>query len=427
MIMSEKYTGQLPKRWKENKIGTIYKERCTKVSDKEFAPLSVTKRGILPQLETVAKTNDNDNRKLVKKNDFVINSRSDRRGSCGISYYDGSVSLINTVLQPVDSGKFSNEYYDWFFHTEQFADEFYKWGYGIVDDLWTTRWLDMKKIYIPLPPIEEQKRIANFLNRKCAQIDEITEELEEKIAKLENLKKQIIYEYVTKGTDRSVKYCDSKVDWVGEIPEHWGLIRIKNVCWLKGRIGWDGLKSDEFTDEGPYLITGTDFLEGKINWRTCVHISERRYNEDRLLHVANGDLLITKDGTVGKLAIVDNCPKKVSLNSGVMIIRPNGRIKYLTKYLFYVLGSNIFEMWYTSTQKGGSTIKHLYQEQFTNFKFCFPPLEEQKGIADFLDNKCAQIDEIAKGTRQQIETLKLFKQSLIYEYVTGKKEVPNHE
>ena len=158
-------------------------------------PLSVTMKGIVPQLESAAKTNDGDNRKLVRKGDFVINSRSDRRGSCGISEFDGSVSLINLVLKP--RGEMNNRYYNWLFHTEQFADEFYKWGHGIVDDLWTTRWLDMRKIAVPMPPLSEQKEIADYLDNKCAQIDELISAKQSQFETLESYKKSIIYEYVT--------------------------------------------------------------------------------------------------------------------------------------------------------------------------------------------------------------------------------------
>lgn len=137
------WIGEIPKDWKLIKIGNIYDERKIKVSDKDYEPLSVTKNGIVPQLESAAKSNDNDNRKLIKKNDFVINSRSDRRGSCGISNYDGSCSLINTVLKPRDY--MINQYYNYVFRSELFADEFYKWGNGIVNDLWSTKWSSMKK------------------------------------------------------------------------------------------------------------------------------------------------------------------------------------------------------------------------------------------------------------------------------------------
>lgn len=186
---------EIPMLWETKRIAAFYQLRNEKVSDKDFPPLSVTKQGVLPQLETVAKTDDGDNRKLVRKGDFAINSRSDRRGSCGISNYDGSVSLINIVLKPRD--KANNKYYNWLFHTEQFADEFYKWGNGIVDDLWTTRWQNMKKIIIPVPPMEEQQQIADYLDKKCNEIEEIITDKQSQIETLEAYKKSLIYEYVT--------------------------------------------------------------------------------------------------------------------------------------------------------------------------------------------------------------------------------------
>lgn len=145
-----KWLGKIPADWTLAKIGGLYSIRNEKVSDKDYPPLSVTNKGILPQLETAAKTNDGDNRKLVRVGDFAINSRSDRRGSCGISPYDGSVSLINIVMVP--RKEMVPTYYEWLFHTTQFGDENYRWGHGIVDDLWTTGWQDMKKITIPMPP-----------------------------------------------------------------------------------------------------------------------------------------------------------------------------------------------------------------------------------------------------------------------------------
>ena len=189
------WLGVLPARWRTKRIAAFYQLRNEKVSDKVYQPLSVTKQGVLPQLETVAKSDDGDNRKLVKKGDFVINSRSDRRGSCGISDYDGSVSLINIVLEP--RGEADNRYYNWLFHTEKFADEFYKWGNGIVDDLWTTKWQNMKRIVIPVPTLNEQKQIADYLDNKCAQIEELKTAKQLQIETLEAYKKSIIYEYVT--------------------------------------------------------------------------------------------------------------------------------------------------------------------------------------------------------------------------------------
>ena len=189
------WIGRVPNNWNLGRIGGFYSLRNEKVSDKDYPPLSVTMKGILPQLETAAKTNDGDNRKLVRKGDFAINSRSDRRGSCGISKYDGSVSLINTVLTP--RGKMSAAYYDWVFHCTRFSDEFYRQGHGIVDDLWTTGWQEMKKIIIPVPPFLEQNEIADYLSSKCSDIDSVISQKNQQLETLSNYKKILIYEYVT--------------------------------------------------------------------------------------------------------------------------------------------------------------------------------------------------------------------------------------
>ena len=190
-----KWIGKISTQWGLSKIGNVYSLRTQKVSDKVYPPLSVTMKGVLPQLENVAKTDDGDNRKLVKKGDFVINSRSDRRGSCGISDLDGSVSLINLVLKP--HAEMNPRYYNWLFHTESFADEFYSWGHGIVDDLWSTRWQEMRNITIPVPPLSEQKEIADYLDEKCSEIDAVIADKQKQLETLDEYKKSLIFEYVT--------------------------------------------------------------------------------------------------------------------------------------------------------------------------------------------------------------------------------------
>ena len=212
---------------------------------------------------------------------------------------------------------------------------------------------------------------------------------------------------------------NSNIIWLGSIPSDWNILRVKNTSWLKGRIGWDGLKSEEFTDEGPYLITGTDFSDGKVNWDTCAHITEDRFSEDELLHVKEGDLLITKDGTIGKLAIVEGCPEKVSLNSGVMIIRNNSSWRYDQKFMYYILGSEVFTQWFESEQKPGSTIRHLYQHQFGEFRFPFPSLSEQRSIVSYLDKKCATIDEAIARRRQIIEKLEEYRKIVTTALISG--------
>ena len=216
----------------------------------------------------------------------------------------------------------------------------------------------------------------------------------------------------------------SNINWIGDIPIDWQIKRIKYLSSLKGRIGWQGLTSDEYTDEGPFLITGIDFDNGTINWNSCVHITEKRWEEAPEIHIKNGDLLITKDGTVGKVAIVTGLVGKASLNSGVLLVRTfNGFDK---KFLYWVLQSEEFWTWFKLKNAGNSTIIHLYQNDFAEFCYTFPIEQEQRAIADYLDKRCAKIDGIVEDLEQQIDLLQRYKKSLILETVTKglNKDVP---
>lgn len=219
---------------------------------------------------------------------------------------------------------------------------------------------------------------------------------------------------------------DSGIKWIGDIPDTWNVIKIKYNCSLKGRIGWQGLTTDEYIDEGPYLITGTDFnvSEGNINWKSCAHVSEWRYEQAPEIQIHNGDLLITKDGTVGKVAIVTDMQDKTTLNSGVMVIRPTGDA-YETKFLYYVLKSQEFWKWFNYINSGNTTISHLYQHDLNHFYFAVTDREEQRVITEFLDKKCQQADVIINKIKEQIEILEEAKKAYITERMTigvGKKK-----
>lgn len=187
------WLGRVPFNWKVEKIGQHFENRSEKVSDKDYEPLSVTKGGIVPQLESAVKTSANDNRKLVKQGDFVINSRSDRKQSSGLSELDGSVSLINTVLKHSGNGEIQSGYTKYLLKNHGFAEEFYRWGTGIASDLWSTKWDYMKKISVTVPSLEEQMRIVQ-------ELDEV-----EKLVRLESeinntllqYRESLIYEIVT--------------------------------------------------------------------------------------------------------------------------------------------------------------------------------------------------------------------------------------
>ncbi len=219
------WLGKVPEHWELSRIGSRFTERREKVSDTEFPPLSVTKHGIVPQLETAAKTDDNDNRKGVRAGDFVINSRSDRKGSSGLSSLDGSVSLINTVIRPDDTmhGAFVHH----LFRSVAFQEEYYRYGKGIVADLWSTNYGEMKAITLAVPPIGEQSAIAAFLDRETAKIDALVAEQERLIALLTEKRQAVISHAVTKGLNPDAPMKDSGIEWLGEIPAHWEVVALK--------------------------------------------------------------------------------------------------------------------------------------------------------------------------------------------------------
>ena len=187
------WIGQIPVDWEVNPISYYFTERNERCSEADFPPLSVTKRGIVPQLDTVAKSDaEGDSRKRVHIGDFVINSRSDRKQSCGVSDFDGSVSLINIVLQPKSS--ILPKYAHYILKNYAFAEEFFRWGHGIAMDLWTTNYIDMKKIMIPVPPIDVQVRISTLLER----LDALIEKREAELARLREFASIVTYEAITR-------------------------------------------------------------------------------------------------------------------------------------------------------------------------------------------------------------------------------------
>ena len=212
------------------------------------------------------------------------------------------------------------------------------------------------------------------------------------------------------------KMKESGIDWIGKIPEEWEVIKVKFFTYMKGRIGWQGLKADEFIDEGPYLVTGTDFKNGRVNWDTAYHISQKRYEQAPEIQLKQGDLLVTKDGTVGKLALIDELPDSASLNSHLLVLRPLFN-RYDNHFLYYVLSSLEFKNYFQKVSIG-STMDSLSQEKMGEFIFALPNINEQNSISRYLDKKTAQLDKAKALLEEQIQKLKDYRASLIYETVT---------
>lgn len=208
---------------------------------------------------------------------------------------------------------------------------------------------------------------------------------------------------------------------IGLIPDDWEVKNINKECTIKARIGWQGLKSNEYLDFGDYvLITGTDFDNGFINWKSCNYVSEWRFKQDKNIQIKQGDVLITKDGTIGKVAFLDAIPMKGTLNSGVFVIRPKSYEKIDTVFLSLIFKSIWFDS-FLEQITSGSTIVHLYQKDFVTFNFPIPPtLTEQQRIAKALSD----VDAFISTTEKLIQKKKNIKQGAMQNLLTGKKRLP---
>lgn len=414
------WIGEIPDGWQLIKIGSIFACRNEKVSDSAFSPLSVSRGGVVAQMENVAKSDAGDNRKLVLKNDFVINSRSDRKQSCGVSALDGSVSLINTVLYPTATNIFIPEYANIVMKNYGFAEEFYRWGHGIVADLWTTRWQEMKSIVLPLPTIDTQICIIKDLSQKLGEIDKLIEVQQAQIDKLKEYKQAIITEAVTKGLDPTVPMKDSGVEWIGRIALVNHIEKLKFLLSAPMQYGANESGTKD-SSEGIRYIRITDITDGNTLKDSDDNMYLPRSLAEGYILGDQSILFARSGGTVGKTFIYD-IKYGQSAFAGYLIKAECDREKLFPWFLAYYTQSSIYDLWKNSIFIQ-ATIQNIGATKYSNMEVVVPPLEKQKSIISYLNGKCFKIDKLIALKQSKIEKLQEYKKSLIYEYVTGKKEV----
>lgn len=418
------WIGAIPDSWQLNKIGQLFNLRNEKVSDKDFAPLSVSRGGVVPQMESVAKSDASDDRKLVLIGDFAINSRSDRKQSCGVSPLNGSVSLINLILYAKDGNVIYNDYMNYLLKNYGFAEEFYRWGHGIVADLWTTRWQEMKSIMLPLPSLEMQKKIFDFLNKKILEVNNLIEIENQQIEKLKEYKQAVITEVVTKGLDKSISLKDSGVEWIGEIPEDWNICKIKYVADSdveNSFIDGDWIESGDISPEGIKYFTTGNVVDGNFKYQGNGYITEETFTKLNCKFAFGGDFIISRlNQPYGRSCIIPNGIDKCVLAVDIVILRP--KTEFEKRYLCYTTQCPNYQQ-AVGDKSRGTAMKRISRNNLGNIFLVKPPHNIQCQIADYLDKKCSEIDTLAKIKQKKIDMLNEYKKSLIYEYVTGKKEV----
>ena len=298
-----------------------------------------------------------------------------------------------------------------------FADEFYKWGHGIVDDLWTTRWQEMKRILVPVPPYETQSTIAAYLDTQCAKIDEIIAQAKASIENYKQWKASIIYEAVTKGLDPNVEMKDSGITWIGKIPAHWDyqkVFRCFNV--IGSGTTPKSLDDDYYSGEIPWLQSGD--INGWYVEETSKHITTEALNTFSALKIYEAPFIAVAmyGASIANTSIVslDACTNQACC----VLSEPAEKIEF--EYIFYAILASKEELLLSAR---GGTQPNISQEIIRQLKLPIPPPKEQQRIITYLHKKVTEIDHLIGEKQSLIDDLESYKKSLIYEVVTGKRRV----
>lgn len=357
---------------------------------------------------------------IIDRNDIVLrltDLQNDQHSlRVGLSHERGIITSAYCSIRV--RGAESPNYLYYYLHTFDIAKGFYGMGSGVRQGL---NWDGLKYIKILLPPQHEQDRISVFLNQKTLEIDSMLSKTISSIEEYKKLKQAVITQAVTKGVRGEREMKDSGVEWVSYIPVDWNTIKLKYCTYIRARLGWRALKADEYVESGFPFLSAFNIVNNALHFTNLNYINQFRYDESPEIQLKVGDVLLVKDGAgIGKCAIVENMPTPSTVNGSIAVISSTSFIT--PKYLYYYFLSEMFQQ-HIDLLKDGMGVPHLFQSDLKEIKIAFPSKDEQKEIADYLDAKCAEIDRLIAKKEQLVKELEGYKKSLIYEVVTGKREV----
>lgn len=400
----------IPISWTSTKMREVFSERREKVSDKDYPPLSVGKMGVVPQLDTAVKTDNGDNRKLIRKGDFAINSRSDRKGSGGMSNYDGSASLIITVLKP--HHELNVNFYHYLLRNHYFSEEFYRNGKGLVSDLWTTKWEEMRNIYIPIPSRDEQDQIVRYLDWQVSKINHLIHSYQKQIKLLEERKVALIDHAVTKGIDSKAPMKSISGNWMGAIPAHWRMIPSKRV-FVEGK---ERRRNGDIsaTASQKYGIISQEEYMRRENRRIVV----ANQSLDDWKHVEPGNFVISLRSFQGGIEL---CEITGCVTWHYIVLLPQEMV--CTQYFKWLLKSKSYIKALQGTSEFIRDGQDLRYSNFVKVDLPLIPMDEQIEIAEYITTEVAKIDNALPPFQKEIELLREYRTRLISDVVTGKIDV----
>lgn len=415
------WIGEIPKEWKIDKIKYHLKRNEPKNHGNAIVLSVYRDYGVIPKDSRDDNHNvtseDTSKYKYVKKGQLVINKMKAWQGSLAVSDYNGIVSPAYFIYDFTDE-EYNHKYFHYLVRS-CYKEEFKRISGGIREGQWDLSPEAFANTLALLPPLVEQKYIANYLDIQCAEIDATAEDIQKEISLLEEYKKSVITEAVTKGLNPDAEMKDSGIEWIGEVPKHWGTIRIGNAFSIRNERNYLPMEQVQllslYSGKGVFP-TGEEGTTNRGNHAQTVADYKIVKKNDIVVNI-----ILAWMGSLG----ISNYNGVVSPAYDVYIPNEEKVVPHYYHYVFrtsgianecYRYGRGIMMMrWRT------------YSSEFKRIHVPFPPLEEQQQIADFLDSKCSEIDAIIADKKRQRGILAEYKKSLIYEYVTGKKEVPVHE
>ena len=377
-------------------VGTIFHNVSEKVDPHLYEPLSVGQLGVTPQLEGVAQQKGDGEKKLVRPGQIAMNSRSDRRGASGLSEFEGVVSVVYTVLQP-DLKYVYPRFAHYLFRSLDFQNEYYRWGTGIVDDLWSTKFERLAQIRIPLPDLETQRRIADYLDKEIGEMDALIEEFEGLVRNLQ-ARKPMLIDNLLAGFP------------VAALALSWKVVDCLHITAPFIGSGENYLVSIEQLGSENLTLDGANRTDGET-------FSKLREGERK---PSPGDVIMSRNASVGKSSIVKESDPPIALGQDVVIFKNND--KNDSRLLYYFLQSNAL-MRTVEMNTVGSTLKRINVGSIKSLPYPVLALEKQQLIAEQLQRETAKMDALIEESTRLIENLKARKTALITEVVTGRKEV----
>ncbi|EAL3914585.1 restriction endonuclease subunit S [Campylobacter upsaliensis] len=418
------WLGEIPQSWENVSIRSCFTESNQRCNTDSYPLLSVTiANGIIYQDNIENKkdisNDDKSNYKIVPLNAVAYNKMRMWQGAVGVNTLTtGIVSPAYIVAIPNE--KILPNFVSYLFKSKIMIGEFDKNSYGLCLDMNNLRYDDFRNIKIPLPPLQEQKEIAEFLDSKCEKIQNYIDKKQKLITLLQEKKQALINEAVTKGLNPNIESKNSGIEYLGLIPHHWEVVKVKYIATTNIGLVYDPSEIATNENVGYPVLRANNIQNGKIDYKDVIYVAKKI--DDKQLAISGDLLMCVRNGSenlLGKTAKIEN--NNFSFGAFTAIIRSD-----LNNYLYWIFQTEMLKKSISSFIVSIG-IGQISQDDIKNFKIPLPPLQEQKEIAEFLDSKVAQIDSVIEKTKKQIELIKEYKNTLINEAVCGRINLQKKE